>query len=69
MIKGNAIFVGPYVHGEAMLKYQDSYHVIDDSVMLVHVVNCHFCMEDIKRKKSLILVTSHIKCGICPPYI
>lgn len=52
MIKGNVIFVGPYVHGEAMLKYQDSYYVIDDSVMLVHVVNCHFCMGDIKKKKS-----------------
>lgn len=45
MIKGNVISVGPYVHGEAMLSYQESYHGINDSVMLVHVVNWPFLHE------------------------
>lgn len=45
MIKGNVISVGPYVHGEAMLSYQESYHGINDSVMLAHVVNWPFLHE------------------------
>ena len=69
MIKGSVISVSPYVPGEAMWSYQDSYHVINDSIMLEHVVNCHFYMGGIKKKKSLILVTSHIRCGICPLHI